>query len=148
MQVEIIEHGGPRYELTVALRDRVLRQPLGLQFTTEQLESESKCIHYAGSLDDRIVACCVADRKQQGWFKIRQVAVDFDFQRRGLGRQLMEFVHSHVAAIGGHRVFCHSRDVAEPFYGRLGYQPTGGYFEEVTIQHIRMEKILESARVN
>lgn len=142
MRIEIIKHGGAKYESTVALRDRVLRQPLGLQFTAEQLAAESTCTHVAGFVDGQAIACCVIAEQQQGWFKIRQVAIDLDFQRQGLGRQLMEFVHGHVASIGGTRVFCHSRDVAEPFYGRLGYRATGEYFEEVSIQHIRMEKDL------
>lgn len=140
MQVEIIEHGGPKYDMTVSLRDRILRQPLGLRFTTEELAAESTCIHVAGFVDGQIIACCVIALQPQGWFKIRQVAVDSDFQRQGLGRQLMEFVHGHVASIGGTKVFCHSRDVAEPFYVKLGYQPTGEYFEEVSIRHVRMEK--------
>ena len=142
MQIKIVDHGSPEYDTTVALRDRVLRQPIGLQFTAEQLAAESTCIHVAGFIDGQITACCVVAQQQQGWFKIRQVAVDFDFQGMGLGRQLMEFVHRHVASIGGTNVYCHSRDVAEPFYLRLGYQPTGEYFEEVTIEHIRMEKDL------
>lgn len=146
MHVEIIEHGGPKYELTVALRYRVLRQPLGLQFSAEQLATESTCLHFAGNVNDEIIACCVAVKQQHGWFQIRQVAVDFDFQRRGFGRQLMEFVHRHIASIGGTRVFCHARDVAEPFYDGLGYKIVGEYFEEVSIQHIRMEKELGSIR--
>lgn len=148
MHVEIIEHGGPKYELTVALRDRVLRQPLGLQFTPEQLAAESTCLHFAGNVNDEIIACCVAVKQQHGWFKIRQVAVDFDFQRRGFGRQLMAFVHCHITSIGGKRVFCHSRDGAEQFYRNLGYRPIGEYFKEVSIQHIRMEKDLRSTKVN
>ena len=31
LQVEIIEHGSPESEITVALRERVLRQSLGLE---------------------------------------------------------------------------------------------------------------------
>ncbi len=148
MRIEIIEHGGPKYELTVALRDRVLRQPLGLRFSAEQLASESTCIHFTGSVNDQIIACCVAAKKQEGWFQVRQVAVDFDFQRRAFGRQLMEFVHGHIASLGGKDVFCHSRDVAESFYEKLGYQAVGEYFEEVSIHHIRMEKNLGPTKAN
>jgi len=146
VQIEIIEHGGPEYELTVALRDRVLRQPIGLRFTAEQLAAESNCIHIAAAAGDRMVACCIISPKQNGWFQIRQVAVDFDFQRLGFGRQLIEFAHGQIVLAGGTKVFCHSRDVAIPFYGKLGYQPLGEYFEEISIQHIRMEKQLAKAK--
>lgn len=142
MQLKIIQHGSPEFDSAVALRDRVLRRPLGLRFTAQQLAAESTCVHVAGVLNERFVAACVIAPVEDGCFKIRQVAVDFDFQRMGLGRQLMEFVHHHVDAMGGTKVFCHARDVAVPFYLKLGYRTVGGYFEEVSIQHIRMEKDL------
>lgn len=142
MQLSIIEHGGHEYDLAVVLRDRVLRQPLGLQFTAEQLSAESSNVHVVGSIEDQIMACCVLAQRDQGWFQARQVAVDFDFQRCGYGQQLMEFAHRYVASIGATKIYCHSRDVAVPFYVRLGYQAVGEYFEEVSIQHVRMEKDL------
>ena len=142
MRFSIIQHGGQQYDHTVALRDRILRQPLGLKFSTEQLTAESTSIHLAGWIDDQVRACCVVAKQNEGWFKIRQVAVDTEFQRQGYGKQLMEFVHQHVESLGGKRVFCHSRDVAEPFYSGLGYHSVGDYFEEVSIQHVRMEKDL------
>ena len=142
MQFSIIQHGGQQYDSTVALRDRILRQPLGLKFSAEQLATEANLIHVAGWIDDQVRACCVVAEQDDEWFKIRQVAVDSEFQRQGYGKLLMEFVQQHVASIGGKKVFCHSRDVAEPFYSRLGYRSVGDYFEEVSIRHVRMEKDL------
>ena len=142
MRFSIIQHGGQQYDLTVALRDRILRQPLGLKFSDEQLAAESTAIHVAGWIDDQVRACSVVAEQDDGWFQIRQVAVDNEFQRQGYGKQLMEFVHHHVESLGGKRVFCHSRDVAESFYADLGYRSVGDYFEAVSIQHVRMEKDL------
>ena len=142
MQFSIVEHGGRQYESTVALRDRILRQPLGLKFSPDQLAAESMFIHMAGSIDDQIRACCVVVEKEDAWCQVRQVAVDAQFQGQGYGKQFMEFAHNHILSLGGKRVFCHSRNVAEPFYKRLGYRSVGEYFEEVTIEHIRMEKDL------
>lgn len=142
MRFSIIQHGGQEYELTVALRDQILRQPLGLKFSAEQLAAESNVIHIAGWINDQVGACCVVAKEDEDWFRIRQVAVDTQFQRQGYGKQLMEFVHQHVVSQDGKKVFCHSRDVAVPFYTHLGYHIVGDYFEEVSIQHVRMEKDL------
>jgi len=142
MRFSIVGHGGTDYKLSVALRDRVLRQPLGLQFTPQQLAAESTAIHIVGWIDDQIRACCVTVDRNDGWFQARQVAVDFDFQKQGYGQQLMQFTHQHIALLGADKIYCHSRIVAEAFYVRLGYQSVGDYFEEVSIQHIRMEKNL------
>ena len=142
MRFSIIQHGRQQYDLAVDLRDRILRQPLGLNFSAEQLAAESTDIHLAGLIDNQVGACCVVHKQDDDWFKVRQVAVDNQLQRQGYGKQLMEFVHQHVGSLGGKHVFCHSRTIAEPFYQRLGYRSVGEYFEEVTIQHVRMEKDL------
>jgi len=144
MRFSTVGHGGTDYQLSVAQRDRVLRQPLGLQFTPEQLAAESTAIHIVGWIDDQIRACCVVVDRGHGWFQARQVAVDFDYQKQGYGRQLMKFAHQVIASLGADKIYCHSRDVAEAFYVRLGYQSVGEYFEEVSIQHVRMEKDLAS----
>ena len=38
MALKIIDHGTVEYEQMVKLRDEILRQPLGLSFTKEELE--------------------------------------------------------------------------------------------------------------
>jgi hypothetical protein len=42
MALKIIDHGTKEYEQMVRLREEILRKPLGLQFTEEELESEKK----------------------------------------------------------------------------------------------------------
>ncbi|MFO7534396.1 MAG: hypothetical protein R6X19_01705 [Kiritimatiellia bacterium] len=54
-----IKHGSPEYAATVALRNEVLRKPLGLSLSDEQLQAESGDHHLAGFLDGRLVACLV-----------------------------------------------------------------------------------------
>ena len=38
MALKIIDHGTPEYQQMVKLREDILRKPLGLQFTPEELE--------------------------------------------------------------------------------------------------------------
>ena len=42
MALKIIDHGSPEYQQMVKLREDVLRRPLGLGFTSEELESEKE----------------------------------------------------------------------------------------------------------
>lgn len=142
MEFLIVEHGSEQYHSAVDLRDRILRKPLGLQFTPEQLASESTYKHLVGTIDDQICACCILVQSNDGWFQARQVAVDSNFQRQGFGKRLMEYCHQHILACGGEKIFCHARKTAQKFYEGLEYQTVGEYFEEVTLQHIRMEKRL------
>ena len=78
--------------------------------------------------------------------QIRQMAVRAEFQRRGLGRRLMNSVEALLQDEGGvDRIFLNARVSAAGFYARLGYQPAGEIFPEVGIPHQRMEKALASA---
>ena len=143
MKFTIIEHGGREYDLAVALRHKVLREPLGLKFSAEKLSAESTATHIAGWIDDdEVKACCVVFTREDRWHQICQVTVDFDLQRQGLGTQLMEYAHQHVMFSGGSKIFCHARDVARAFYKRLGYRTVGPPFVEVSIEHVRMETII------
>ena len=41
MALKIIDHGSPEYQQMVKLRDVILRKPLGLGFTPEDIEKEN-----------------------------------------------------------------------------------------------------------
>jgi predicted GNAT family N-acyltransferase len=140
MKLQIIEHGSHEYDESVQFRDRMLRQPLGLIFTPEQLAAESGSHHIAGFLDGAMRACCVLVEREPNSYQVRQVAVDERFQRQGWGHQLMEFAEQHAASLGARTVFCHARLEVVPFYEQLGYVTVGEPFEEVTIMHVHMEK--------
>jgi len=142
MQFSILKHGGKGYRESVDLRDRILRRPLGLEFTEKQLAAESNSIHVVGKIAGEVVATCLLVDRGEGRFQMRQVAVEGDFQRKGYGLQMIKFIEEQIKSQGGTHVFCHARVTVQAFYDRLGYHTVGEQFEEVTIQHIHMEKQL------
>lgn len=140
MQFQVIEHDSPAYKESVQLRDRILRQPLGLEFTPEQLAAENDALHIAGYLGETIRACCVLVNHGPRGCQVRQVAVDQGLQRLGYGNKLMLFAEQQARLLGSKVLFCHSREEARAFYERLGYTTVGEPFIEVGITHIQMEK--------
>ena len=54
-----IEHGSPEYSKMVRLRDEILRKPLGLAFSRDELEKEKTDILIGAFDDDIILACCL-----------------------------------------------------------------------------------------
>ena len=144
-----VEHNSADYLRAIALRADLLRKPLGLKFTQEQLEAEADEIHLIGATRRKfVIAVLVLGLIEPEVAKMRQVAVDSEWQNRGLGRQLVGFAE-HVAIDRGATVmFCHARDVAIPFYEKLGYRQVGKPFEEVGIEHRRMEKVLTDLAVS
>ena len=140
-----IAHGSAAYWGTVALRDAVLRQPLSLRFSAEELAAEADSCHLACYRGDRLAACLVLRPLADGDVQMRQVAVAPDWQRQGIGTALAERSEALARARGFRRMVLHARESAVPFYERLGYSRIGERFEEVTLPHWAMEKRLAPA---
>lgn len=143
MTLREVAYGTPEYDATVALRDAVLRRPLGLVFTPEQLAAEVDEIHVGGFADDgALLACVVLVAKPGGVMKLRQMAVHPDHQRQGLGARLVAFAEQVARARGARRMVLNARDEAIGFYAGLGYAVDGPGFVEVTIPHHTMVRNL------
>ena len=142
MALKIIDHGTPEYMQMVKLRDDILRKPLGLIFTPEELESEKEHMLIAAFEDDRILGCCMLIEELPDAVRLRQMAVLNDLQGKGIGRALMNFAEN-LARDRGYRVIrMHARLNAIGFYEKVGYKQKGEQFMEVTIPHFLMEKKL------
>ncbi len=142
MEISQIAHGTPHYDAAVALRDQLLRRPLGLEFTSEQLAGENRCIHIGAFERDQLVGCLVLVPKDAVRVQMRQVAVHPDYQRDGVGTRMVKFAE-HVARDNGFRkMTLNARKTAVPFYEKLGYTTVGDEFIEITIPHFPMEKDL------
>jgi ribosomal protein S18 acetylase RimI-like enzyme len=137
-----VAHGSPEYWATVDLRDAILRKPLGLQFSPEELEAERISHHVACYRGDRLVGCLVLSPLESGDVRMKQVAVVSEVQGRGIGTALAKYAEALASRRGYRRMVLHARDTAVTFYERLGYSTVGDQFEEVTILHWKMEKRL------
>jgi ribosomal protein S18 acetylase RimI-like enzyme len=135
----------PTYEECARLRSEILRAPLGLQFTEDDLEQDRLDFHLACRLDGRLVGCLVLTPKTGGEIKMRQVAVAANQQGRGLGRRLVQFAEEFAVARGFTRMTMHARVLAVRFYEKLGYEVASDEFVEVTIPHRVMRKELHQA---
>ncbi len=140
--IRLLEHGSPLYEETVVLRDEILRKPLGLTFTPEQLGAEASDYHLACYDGDQLLGCLILTPLAGDALKMRQVAVAEDAQRRGVGRAMVEFSEDFARRNGFREIVLNARETAAPFYDTLGYQRLGERFEEVTIPHWKMIKQL------
>lgn len=135
--------GTPEYETSVGLRYAVLRAPLGLKLGPDERREEAGLIHLGAFEGERLVGCLMLQDNADGSVRMRQVAVAFDRQRAGIGQRLVAFSEARAKELGFRTMLLHARDVAEPFYLKLGYETFGEPFVEVTIPHRMMRKPLE-----
>ena len=137
--IQIVEHETPGYAAAVWLRRRVLRWPLGLEFTPEELAAESNQVHFA-DLENGVAVGCLNMVPIGNEVKMRQVAVDTQRQGEGKGRQIVEFAENWAREQGFHLIILHARESAVPFYLALSYVVSGEPFEEVGMPHRFMSK--------
>lgn len=142
MDLRLVTHGSDDYRLTVDLRRRVLRTPLGLDFSDRELEGEAKDLHLAAFSDGKLVGCLVLTPADHGVLKMRQVAVEPERQGQGIGASLVRESEQVAVRHAAHRLVLHARETVVPFYEKLGYEAEGGSFEEVSIPHRFMFKNL------
>ena len=139
-----IEYGTPEYHDSVDLRTDILRIPLNLEFTVEQLSAEYDSYHlgiYNQGLT--LVGCLILKPISKQIVKMRQVAVRADCQSKGIGTILVKFSEVFAKMKGFKQMELNARDVAIPFYERLAYDKIGESFVEVGINHFRMIKTLK-----
>jgi GNAT superfamily N-acetyltransferase len=142
MAVKIIDHGTKEYKQMVDLRYNMLRRPLGLTFSEEELQGEINNILIGCFDDDKLEGCCMLVAKDTETLQLRQMAVISGLQGKGIGRVLMQFAENIARDRGYKKLIMHARKTAMGFYEKLGYKKIGNEFLEVTIPHYAMEKSL------
>lgn len=137
-----IRHGSAEYVAAFALREEVLRKPLGLTLNDVTLRQEREYFHIVCHIEGALAGCLVLLSKDATDIRMRQVAVAPHLQGQGVGSKLVNFAEDFARERGCTRMTLNARDTAIPFYEKLGYARVGEPFEEVTIMHWAMQKSL------
>ena len=143
MEFVEIDWNSDLYSLEIELRARLLRAPLGLTFSSEELEAESAELHFALVDQDQVLACAVIVPLSSDLAKLRQMAVHENHQRQGLGSSLIRQIEPALQNRGFQQIELNAREEAVNFYQRLGYQTVGDRFMEVGIGHWKMYRQLD-----
>jgi len=136
-----IAYGSANWQAAVALREDVLRKPLGSKFTVEELKAEEGEIQVAGFKDGTLIACAVLVR-EEGQFKMQRVAVLASLRGQGIGARMMIICEEIAHKLGILKIYCHARNSAVDFYRQNQYVAQGDYFDEDGIPHLKMIKRL------
>ncbi len=140
-----LSFGSKLHIASIALRDRVLRMPLGLAYTPQELQAEAGEWHLAVHDGSALFAVLLLRKTIPDHcevLKMRQVAVDTPLQGKGIGARLVRFAEDVAREQGCRRIELHAREQAVPFYRKLGYSTEGEWFEEVGLPHLAMYRNL------
>jgi ribosomal protein S18 acetylase RimI-like enzyme len=106
-----------------------------------EMDEDANGIHFGAFVDDKLVG--VVSLFQNGSeFQFRKLAVDASFQKKGIGKSLLDYITKYVEENGGTRLWCNARVDAIGFYMKLGFAKTGNLFTKNDIDYEIMEKVI------
>jgi predicted GNAT family N-acyltransferase len=140
--IKVFNCPSPEYSKALALRYQILRLPLGLEFTEDELKKDEGDIHLGLFKGDTIIACLTLTAYERKRMKMRQVAVDEKYHGKGFGQKLAIAAEDYAKDMNFEIMFCNARKTAVQFYKKLGYKIVSDEFTEVNIPHYTMEKLI------
>lgn len=142
MALKQIDFGTPEYKQMLNLRYEILRKPLGLQFESDELESEKNAILIAAFEEETMLGCCFLTKVDNETVRLRQMAVQNNLQGKGIGASLMNFAENIARDRGYKTLLMHARKSTIHFFEKQGYKTEGAEFIQLTIPHFVMKKRL------
>ena len=140
MGLKVIDHGTDSYKKMIALRNQLLREPLGLSFSAAELAKEKDDILIAAFDEDEMIGCCVLSKIDKDNLRLRQMAVSKFKQHRGIGESILNFTENIARDKGYKNIMMHARNTAISFYEKFGYEIKGPEFVDVGLPHHIMQK--------
>ncbi len=138
-----VEFATPAHDETVRLRDEVLRKPLGLEFSQEEMALESEDLHLACyDKSSRLLGCLVLSAIDEETIEMKQIAVLEKRQKKGIGTLLVHASELFSKQKKYKEIVLKARARAVPFYNGLDYVKRGKAFTEVSLKHYKMYKKL------
>ena len=142
MKIVEVRYGDALYPHVLALRQLILRDPLKMKFSAEELEADKKYVYFAYIEGDEVLGVVGLEKHSPEKFQLRQMAVHDKTQGKGVGRQIVAALEKHVQNAKGKEIHLDSRYPARGFYAKLGYTEYGEIYDKIGIKHIDMKKIL------
>jgi predicted GNAT family N-acyltransferase len=124
------------------LREVILRQPLGLTLTEEEIADDAGRKHFCAMADGTVIGSVSLKPLGPHTLQLRQMAVARDRQGEGIGGRLLAYAEDWARRSGYGVIILNARIGADGFYSKFGYRCEGEVFDENTIPHIRMTKRL------
>lgn len=145
MEIKILEiiYGSKEYLDTLALRNKVFREPWGLNIKDDNLEEDKNMKMYGLYLEDgSLIGTVFLSHKDVTTAQIKALALLEEFRGIGLGQYLMQFIENIARKRNYTQAFLMSRVSAQSFYKQLAYKAVSGSFNYKTVPHINMAKTL------
>ena len=141
LQIREINYNSPDYMQELELRDKVLRKPLGMSLSDDNLEADKNDIHIGAFVDNKLVGVLILSRLNQNDVKMRQVAVLEGMRSKKIGSKMVAYAEQFSKDLHYTTMLLNARKTAVGFYEKLGYEKVGNEFLEINNPHFKMRNI-------
>ena len=143
LQINPVLYNTPQYQDALALRESILRAPLGLTLTEIDTQSDAQDFHFGAFHPEQgLIGCVSLHPVTAETAQLRQMAVHAQAQGQGIGQRLVVYFEQQARQHGYQNIILNARVSAEGFYRRCGYVCSGEIFTIITVPHIKMRKVL------
>ena len=124
-------------------RWEILSKPIGKSIDSLKDEYEDSSYHLIGVIDNKIIACGRLHFNNAYEAQIRYMAIDENFQRKGIGVKIIELLEAEAKKKRINKIILNARNHVIEFYEKSGYKAVRKYEGSDTgIPNTTMEKIL------
>lgn len=147
--IELIKYNTIDYLKSIGLRNKILREPLGLKLSGNQISKEGNIdfYHIAYKVDSDILGVLVL-KKLNNKFQVFQIVVKEQHQKLGIGQLLMEKAETIVRENDLEEIIVFSREESIGFYKKMGFKSTKKEFIIVGLNHVKMIKKLKKKKAS
>ncbi len=114
------------YTQTLALRDEILRRPLGLSIYDENLSYEVENIFFGALENGKLIGTLNYFVKEPQTAQLCAFAVKNERQKSGIGSQLVVQLFDELQQLNFEKCIVEARDTAVGFYQKQGFTVTAG----------------------
>jgi GNAT superfamily N-acetyltransferase len=131
-------------EITWLLRRDVL-YPASRIYEME-MDEDLQGYHFGAFTDAKLIGVVSLFQKGESW-QFRKFAIDADFQGKGIGKQLLDYITDFAKSEGAESLWCNARTTAIGFYSKFGFLQTGEGYGANGIDFKLMEKKVLKSRL-
>jgi GNAT superfamily N-acetyltransferase len=114
-------YGSALYAQALRLREAILRRPLGLTLSAEELGDDAYRRHFCALLNGSVVGSVSFKPLGPHTLQLKQMAVADGQQGEGIGSRLLRYAEAWARRNGYGIVILNARVGAEAFYEKHGY---------------------------
>jgi predicted GNAT family N-acyltransferase len=142
VSLEVRPTAGPgEFEQAMELRREVFVVEQEVEEAEEFDGREDECVHVVAVDGGRVIGCCRL-LPEGDVVKLGRMVVASGRRREGVAEALLAESDVQAAGLGASRITLSAQTYVTDLYEKAGYAVTSEPFDEVGIEHVRMEKRL------